>query len=106
MADVSPARAAGAYQNNLRMLSMPGDDLPGDQASAPSFYSMLGNAIDSVAHTGHKAEALEMQSVTGGKVDLTDLVTAVADAQLTLSTVVALRDRIISAYQSIIAMPI
>ena len=40
------------------------------------------------------------------KADLTDLVTSVTNAELTLQTVVAVRDRMISAYQDIIKMPI
>ncbi|NBX04163.1 MAG: flagellar hook-basal body complex protein FliE, partial [Alphaproteobacteria bacterium] len=47
-----------------------------------------------------------MEALTGGKVDLTDLVTAVSSAELTLNTVVAVRDKVINAYQEIIRMPI
>ena len=57
----------------------------------------------------HDAEALQMKltlAVGGKRGLLTDLVTAVANAELTLNTVVAVRDRVISAYQSIIGMSI
>ncbi len=47
-----------------------------------------------------------MQSLTTNKVDLSTLVTSVASAELSLSTLVAVRDRVINAYQDIIKMPI
>ncbi len=40
-----------------------------------------------------------------GKTDLTQLATAVGDAELALNTVVAIRDKMISAYQQISQMP-
>jgi flagellar hook-basal body complex protein FliE len=47
---------------------------------------------------------LSLQSVTG-KTDLAAVTEAVTNAQVALQTVVAVRDRIISAYQDILKMP-
>ena len=41
-----------------------------------------------------------------GKAELVDIVTAVANAETTLETVISLRDRVITAYQEIMRMPI
>ena len=41
-----------------------------------------------------------------GKADIVDVVSAVNSAELTLDTVVAVRDKVIAAYQSIMQMPI
>jgi flagellar hook-basal body complex protein FliE len=41
-----------------------------------------------------------------GKGDIVDVVQAVNSAELTLDTVVAVRDKVIAAYQSIMQMPI
>jgi flagellar hook-basal body complex protein FliE len=38
--------------------------------------------------------------------ELVDIVSAVANAEITLDTVVTIRDRVIHAYQEIIRMPI
>ena len=38
--------------------------------------------------------------------ELVDIVTAVTNAEITLDTVVTLRDRVIQAYQEIIRMPV
>ena len=40
------------------------------------------------------------------KADVVDVVTAVANAELTLNTVMNIRDRVMSAYQEIIKTPI
>jgi len=48
---------------------------------------------------------MSAQAVTG-EADLTDVVAAITSAELTLQTVVAVRDRLISAYQEIMRMPI
>ena len=41
-----------------------------------------------------------------GTANLTDVVEAVTAAEMTLETVVAMRDRMMSAYQEIMRMPI
>ena len=48
----------------------------------------------------------ETLKAAAGKADVTDVVTAVAEAEVTLQTVVAVRDRVIQAYQEILRMPI
>ncbi|MBN8898640.1 MAG: flagellar hook-basal body complex protein FliE, partial [Rhodospirillales bacterium] len=55
--------------------------------------------------TRHEADAQAMQGlVTGG--NLTEVVTALSRAELTLQTATAVRDRVVQAYQDIIKMPI
>jgi flagellar hook-basal body complex protein FliE len=58
-----------------------------------------GETIDSL-------KASEQATAAGavGKANLTDVVVAVSNAEMTLQTVVAIRDRLISAYQEIIRM--
>jgi flagellar hook-basal body complex protein FliE len=55
--------------------------------------------------TGREAEELSLKQISG-EADLKDVVTAVANAQQTLETVVAVRDKVLSAYQEILRMPI
>jgi flagellar hook-basal body complex protein FliE len=100
--------AVNAYRNQLKMMQDTADSASTTQDSAgkPSFSQLVETAVKDSANTLSSAENLQMQSLTGGKVDLSDLVTAVASAELTLNTVVAVRDRVISAYQDIIKMPI
>ena len=46
------------------------------------------------------------RAAAAGKADVNEVITAVSEAELTLQTVVALRDRVIQAYQEILRMPI
>ena len=49
-----------------------------------------------------------MESAAGiaGKADIRDVVQAVTNAELTLKTVVSVRDKVISAYNDIIHLPV
>lgn len=101
--------AANAYQNQLKLLqnSKSSAGLDDDNSTQQtSFSQMVKDAIKGSIDQEYNAEALQTQSMTGGNVDLADLVTAVSNAELTLNTVVAVRDRVISAYQDILKMPI
>ncbi len=69
------------------------------------FGQMLGEALQSTVDAQKTAEATSAQAVSG-KADVTDVVTAVTNAEVALDTVVAVRDRVISAYQEILRMPI
>ena len=53
-----------------------------------------------------KAAELATASAVAGEADLTDVVTAVSNAEMTLQTVVTVRDRVVAAYQEILRMPI
>ncbi len=53
----------------------------------------------------HAGEVASAQGAAG-KGDVVQVVNAVTAAELTLETVVAIRDRVISAYQDIMKMPI
>ncbi len=74
-------------------------------ADGDSFSSLLGRALDGAVSTGKQADAQAMQAI-GGHGDLTQVVTAVSQAELALQTTVAMRDRVLQAYQDIIKMPI
>ena len=46
------------------------------------------------------------QGQVAGKANIVDVVNSVNAAELTLDTVVAVRDKVVAAYQSIMSMPI
>jgi flagellar hook-basal body complex protein FliE len=78
---------------------------PGAPTGGDAFSNLLGRALDGAIATGHQADAQAMQAVSGHG-DLTQVVTAVSQAELALQTTVAVRDRVLQAYQDIIKMPI
>jgi flagellar hook-basal body complex protein FliE len=74
-------------------------------AEGNGFAALLDGAVQS-AETNGKALDAGIAAQAAGKADLVDVVTAVAEAELTVQTIVAVRDRVISAYQEIMRMPI
>jgi flagellar hook-basal body complex protein FliE len=44
--------------------------------------------------------------LAGGKSDLVDVVTAVAETEVAVETLVSVRDKVIAAYEEIFRMPI
>lgn len=75
------------------------------QGAGGDFSSLLGSALDSVGDAGRKADAQAL-AVAGGKANVVDVVTAVAESETALQTLVAVRDRMISAYEDIMRMQI
>ena len=72
--------------------------------SGPDFGAMLNSAVGSVSNAGNAAETA-VTNAAMGRGDLVDVVTAVAAAEATLETVIAVRDEVIKAYQDIMRMP-
>jgi flagellar hook-basal body complex protein FliE len=70
-----------------------------------AFSSMVSDSLKSAVQTGREAEELSLKQISG-EADLKDVVTAVANAEHTLETVVAVRDKVLTAYQEILRMPI
>lgn len=70
-----------------------------------SFAEMVKGAIESAVATGRESERLSLAAVGGGA-DVSQVVTAVAEAETVLNTVMAVRDRVIDAYKDVLRMPI
>jgi flagellar hook-basal body complex protein FliE len=102
---INPANAAAAYQQMARIGAgnTPGAAATG--ASGEGFGSLLNDAMKEAVGTMRTGEEAAAQGATG-KGDIVQVVNAVTSAELTLETVVAIRDRVIAAYQDIIKMPI
>jgi flagellar hook-basal body complex protein FliE len=97
---------ANAYRNQLKMLEDAANAPSKDSAPSSSFAKLMETAAGDAVDTQYNTESMKLSALSGGKVDLSDLVTAVASAELSLNTVVAVRDRVINAYQDILRMPI
>jgi flagellar hook-basal body complex protein FliE len=72
---------------------------------ADGFTAELKNVAESWIDTLRKGEQQSAQAVAG-QVDIRDVVMAVNNAEVTLQTAVAVRDKVIAAYQEIMRMPI
>jgi flagellar hook-basal body complex protein FliE len=69
------------------------------------FAEALGRAVQQAITTGREADATT-EAALRGQGSVTDVVLAVGRAELTLQTATALRDRVVSAYQDVMRMPI
>lgn len=102
-------KAAMAYADALqRATNAPagGPSSAIKSGSGPAFSDMVRDVIEQSAQSMVNGEKAAIQATAGGDGELIDLVTAVTSAEVTLQTVVAVRDRVIQAYQDIIQMPI
>jgi flagellar hook-basal body complex protein FliE len=97
------AFAAGAYAAIQNMARTPASGVAG--AGESGFTQLLSSALDGVAEAGKRADEQAL-AVAGGKANVVDVVTAVAESETALQTLVAVRDRVISAYEDIMRMQI
>ncbi len=105
---INPAGAASAYaQAAGRILEGGGAEAgtAGASTAGPSFADLVKDSIGDAISTSKASETASLNAISG-KADVVDLVTAVNDAEMTLQTVIAVRDRVVQAYQEIMRMPI
>jgi flagellar hook-basal body complex protein FliE len=100
----SPTVAANAYASIGRILD-PGVAGKASAASGPSFGDLLKDAIGDVVEGGRKAD-LQTNAMAAGKANIMDVVTAVAETDVKVSTLVSVRDKVIAAYEDIMKMAI
>ena len=93
---VSPNGAAQAYAR------VAGGNAPGDSGG---FGAALGRAMQGVVDSGHEADTQSMRAIAGGG-NLTEVATSVSHAELALQSAVAIRDKVVQAYQDVMRMPI
>ncbi|MCK6418475.1 MAG: flagellar hook-basal body complex protein FliE [Alphaproteobacteria bacterium] len=98
---VDPKVAAGAYSSSARIKPVSTQDIGG----GPSFIQFLKEGVRDSIQTFKAGETMAARAVTEDA-DITDVVQAVNAAEITLQTVVALRDRLVGAYQELMRMPI
>ena len=104
---VAPLAASAAYQAMSKIgtsAATSGAASPA-AASGTGFGDFLTGAMKDAVGTMKGGEQAAAQQVAG-KADVVNVVSAVNQAEMTLDTVVAVRDKVIQAYQSIMQMPI
>jgi len=105
----SPSVAANAYASLSRIMEGGGGVGAGigkaAEGGGASFGAMLKDALGSVLDAGRKSDA-QTVAMTNGKANVMDVVTAVAETDVAVSTLVSVRDRVIQSYEDIMKMPI
>ena len=103
----TPTVAANAYAALGRIMES-GAGLGAGKAAesgGQSFGDMLKGAIGSVMDAGRKSDSQTI-AMANGKANVMDVVTAVAETDVAVSTLVSVRDRVIQSYEDIMKMPI
>jgi flagellar hook-basal body complex protein FliE len=104
----TPINAANAYASIARLGGnnpLGGGGASASEDSGTSFASVLKQAIGEVDQIGRRSDA-QTRAVATGKANMVDVVTAVSQTEVAIDAVVAVRDKIISAYEDIMKMPI
>jgi flagellar hook-basal body complex protein FliE len=101
----SPTVAANAYASLARILDSSGAGKGSSEAGGPSFSALLKDAVGSVMEAGRKSDA-QTVAMASGKSNVMDLVTAVAETDVAVSTLVSVRDRVIQSYEDVMKMTI
>jgi flagellar hook-basal body complex protein FliE len=104
-----PGIAAGAYARTAR-LADPGGGLnktvgESKDAGGQNFGAMLKDVVTSITDAGHKSDT-QARSLAAGKANIVDVVTAVAETETAIATLVSVRDKVIAAYEEIMRMQI
>ena len=104
---INPSAAANAYAGAAKLLGGAAQAAEKSAASGQlgGFADMVKTAIEATSESGKIAEA-KAADMAAGNTDIVDLVTAVAETELAVQSMVTVRDRVISAYQEIMRMPI
>jgi flagellar hook-basal body complex protein FliE len=102
---IAPSAATAAYQAIAKLGSPAASTAGTGSAGMPNFSDFLSGAVKDATQTMQQGEQMAAKQAAG-KADIVDVVSAVNSAELTLDTVVAVRDKVIAAYQSIMQMPI
>ena len=101
--------ATAAYGNASRLISQaakPATDLLAQQqGQGGDFAKLLAQQVQGVVDTGKASDAMAMNMVSG-KADAVDMVTALSKTEIAIESMVTVRDRVISAYEEIMRMPI
>lgn len=75
-------------------------------SAADDFSDMVTKAIENVADKQRVAEKMSVAAANGENVAMHEVIQAVSEAELTLKTMLTVRDKAVEAYQEILRMPI
>ena len=101
---VNIANAAAAYAKQAGTGADAGA-APRSADPGKSFSDLLADSVKGAIDAGKHSETMSARGIAG-QAELNEVVTAVTNAEVTLQAVLAIRDRVIQAYQDIVRMPI
>ena len=107
IADIN--NAAAAYARTSQLTGGPQSSAlspaPQSPGATSDFERILSDTLGNTQQALSAAEATS-QTVATGNADLVDVVTSISAAEVTLEAAIAVRNRVIEAYQEIMRLPI
>ncbi len=104
----TPINAATAAYNRAAQLINDAAKLPAagsPDGGGTDFGKVLAETVQGLVDSGRVADQKAMEVVSGNG-DIIDMVTAISQTEMAIETMVTVRDRVISAYEEIMRMPI
>jgi flagellar hook-basal body complex protein FliE len=99
---------AAAYSNASKLISEGAKSsagAAGQGVQGADFGKILADQVQGVIDSGKASDKLSM-GLVNGNANVVDVVTAISQTQLAMESMVAVRDKVISAYEEIMRMPI
>ena len=104
MSDIN--NAANVYLNTLKNMQNGGKAEPRpEQAGGPSFGDILKTSLEGAIDAQHKSEQVSAKALVG-EANMTEVLAAINEAELKLDAVLAIRDKVVNAYEQIMRTPI
>jgi flagellar hook-basal body complex protein FliE len=95
IAAFSPAKATAALPS-----------LGSTPKAGASFQDFLADSMQSALNQQRSSEHISAEALVPGQVELSEVVTSVSQAELTLQTLVSVRDRLVTGWQEVMRMPV
>lgn len=96
--------ATSAYSSALNALKKSSGAGGVEETSGAAFGDLLKQSLQTAVETQHKSEKVSGAALAG-KADMTDVLQAVTDAEMALNTVLAVRDKVVQAYENVMRTP-
>lgn len=99
-----PSYAAARYAATTKLTPfLPSSSAPG--TDLPQFDDLVKSSLSRVGEKGLLADR-QVATVAAGQADMVSVVTAVAESESAIETLVAVRDKVIAAYDDIMRMQV
>jgi len=100
--------ATSAYGQAQNLISSAGKQAPTAnplEDSKSGFSDMVAQNVQNVVDAGKASDQASLDLVNGNA-NIVDVVTAIAETEIAIESMVTIRDRVIKAYEEIMRMPI
>lgn len=103
--DISLVNGIKAYSNTSSIVEKSSGIDNSDKAEGRKNPNLFEDIVSDSIDILEGAEKTTLESLSGGK-DITDIVASIAEAEITLKTIMSARDKLVNAWQEVLRMPI